>query len=155
MLDGSNLDDMGDFRPGMRAVKEQHIRSPLVEAEITKEDIRKLSKDMGLPTWNKPALPCLSSRFPYGIGIDVNKLSMVDRAENFLTNLGFPVVRVRHLEETAKIEITEEEIEKFFDPDIRKKIVKELKDIGYKYVTLDLQGDISVKLFSRLCINSI
>ena len=99
-----------------------------------------MSKKLGLPTWDKPALPCLSSRFPYGVGIDREKLSMVDTAENYLTECGFTNVRVRHHEHTAKIEVPGEDIEKLLDPETRTKIVQRFKEIGYKYVTLDLQG---------------
>ena len=140
VLDGSNLDDTGDFRPGMKAVKEQKIFSPLVDAQFTKDDIRSMSRELGLPTWDKPALPCLSSRFPYGIGIDREKLSMVDRAENFLTACGFRNVRVRHHEHTAKIEVPEEDIERLLGNNLRKEVVRKLKELGYKYVTVDLQG---------------
>lgn len=140
IADGSNLDDVGDFRPGMRALKEQQVRSPLKEAQFTKNDIREMSRRLGLPTWNKPSLACLSSRFPYGSGIDLKKLTMVDRAENFLQDLGFSVVRVRHYEDTARIELSDQEISRFLEPEIRNRVVKEFKDIGYKYVTLDLQG---------------
>lgn len=140
VADGSNLDDVGDFRPGMRALKEQQVRSPLREAQFTKNDIREMSRRLGLPTWNKPSLACLSSRFPYGSSIDLKKLTMVDRAENFLQDNGFSVVRVRHYEDTARIELSDQEIARFLEPEIRNHVVKEFKDIGYKYVTLDLQG---------------
>jgi len=140
IADGSNVDDDRDFRPGSRAVQEMGIRSPLKEAGLTKEDIRKLSADMGLPTWDKPSIACLASRFPYGEKINSEKLKMVGRAEEYLLNLDFRQVRVRHHQNIARIEVEEEEIKKFADTALRKQVIEKLKEIGYTYITLDLQG---------------
>lgn len=139
VLDGSNYDDIGDFRPGMQAAKELEVRSPLKESELTKEDIRQLSKDLNLPTWEKPAFACLSSRFPYGEEITVPKLSMVDRAEEYLRNLNFRQFRVRHHGKIARIEIEKSEMNHFLKQDFNE-ISKEFKKIGFVYVTLDLTG---------------
>lgn len=140
VLDGANLDDIGDFRPGMIAAKELEVLSPLKEAKLTKEDIRELSKRLGLPTWNKPSFACLSSRVPYGSEITIPKLSMIDRAEQFLLDLGFRQVRVRHHGDIARIEVAPEERKKIFSLELMDKIAIELKNIGFKYVTLDLFG---------------
>lgn len=140
VVDGCNLDDIGDYRPGMKAAKELDVISPLKQAELTKNDIRELSKRLNIPTWNKPAFACLSSRFPYGTEITVPKLSMVERAEQFLLDLGFRQLRVRHHGDIARIEVSTEERSKFFDLDIMDKVGQELKKIGFKYVTLDLLG---------------
>jgi uncharacterized protein len=140
IADGSNVDDDRDFRPGSRAVQEMGIRSPLKEAGLTKEDIRKLSSDMGLPTWDKPSIACLASRFPYGEEITTEKLTMVGRAEEYLLNMGFRQVRVRHHQNIARIEVGEEEVKRFFDCSVRKQVVEKLKEIGYTYITLDLEG---------------
>lgn len=140
VFDGSNFDDIGDFRPGMKAAKEQGVISPLKLAELTKADIRQLSKDLNIPTWNKPAFACLSSRFPYGKEITVEKLSMVEKAEQFLMDLGFKQLRVRHHDEIARIEVAPEDRAKFFDLDFMDRIGKEFKSIGFKYVTLDIMG---------------
>ena len=140
IFDGANLDDTGDFRPGMQAAKEQGVISPLKEAQLAKKDIRKLSKEMGLPTWNKPSFACLSSRFPYGNKITIKKLSMVDKAEQFLLDLGIREVRVRHHENIARIEVDPEEREKLFNIDLLDKIGNKLKEIGFAYVTFDVLG---------------
>ncbi|WP_330386499.1 ATP-dependent sacrificial sulfur transferase LarE [Natronincola ferrireducens] len=140
VADGSNQDDLKDYRPGMEAAKELKVVSPLKHVELTKEDIRNLSKDLDLPTWDKPAFACLSSRFPYGHEITIEKLSMVDRAENFLMDLGFRQLRVRHHGELARIEIGEKEFQKFLQPSLVKKIAKELKAIGFTYVCFDMEG---------------
>lgn len=140
VLDGSNLDDTGDYRPGMKAAKELEVISPLKEAELTKQDIRDLSKAMGVPTWNKPAFACLSSRFPYGNEITAPKLKMVEQAEQLLLDMGFRQIRVRHHGEIARIEVSSEERGKFFDLAVMDKIGQEFKNIGFKYTTLDLLG---------------
>jgi uncharacterized protein len=140
MVDGSNYDDLGDHRPGKKALQELNVRSPLQEAELTKNEIRELSKRFGLPTWNKEELACLSSRFPYGEKIEIDKLRMVDQAENFLRDLGFRNIRARHQGKTMKIEVAPQDIKRFFDDDIRQKVISEIKNIGYTYVTVDLEG---------------
>lgn len=140
VLDGANVDDVSDFRPGMKAAKELEVISPLKDAGFTKNDIRELSKKLGVPTWNKPAFACLSSRFPYGNEITVEKLSMVERAEQFLMDIGFRQIRVRHHGDIARVEVNAEEREKFFDINIMDKVGNELKSYGFKYVTLDLLG---------------
>ena len=140
IADGANVDDDSDFRPGSRAAQEMRIRSPLKEAGLTKEDIRKLSSDMSLPTWDKPSIACLASRFPYGEEITPEKLTMVGRAEEYLLNMGFRQIRVRHHQNIARIEVEEEEIKKFADTALRKQVIEKLKEIGYTYVTIDLQG---------------
>ena len=140
VLDGSNVDDASDYRPGMKAAKELKVISPLKDAGFTKNDIRVLSKRLGVPTWNKPAFACLSSRFPYGNEITVEKLSMVERAEQFLLDLGFRQIRVRHHGDIARVEVNVEERNKFFNIEIMDKVGNELKSIGFKYVTLDLLG---------------
>ncbi len=141
IADGTIVDDVGDFRPGMRAKKEKNVRSPLLEAELTKKEIRELSKSLGLPTWDKPSFACLSSRFPYGFGITKENLMKIDSAETLLRDLGFKYFRVRyHDDKTVRIEVGKEEIKRLLDDDLREKIVKRMKELGFSYVTLDLQG---------------
>jgi uncharacterized protein len=140
VMDGSNFDDTSDFRPGMKAAKEQGVISPLKMAGLTKRDIRELSKQLNIPTWNKPSFACLSSRFPYGKEITVEKLTMVDKAEQFLMDMGFKQLRVRHHDEIARIEVDPDERVRFFDLEIMDKIGNEFKKIGFKYVTLDIIG---------------
>lgn len=141
IADGAILDDLGDFRPGRKAGEEQNVRSPLIEAGFTKEDVRRLSKDLGLPTWEKGSFACLSSRFPYGMPITPGALSRIDRAENLLRDLGFREFRVRyHDERTARVEVGESEIEKAVAAESRRRIVSHLKGLGFTYITLDLQG---------------
>ena len=140
VVDGSNFDDQSDHRPGSRAAAELGVRSPLMEADLTKDDIRELSRELGLPTWDKPSLACLSSRFPYGTSILPDKLEQVGAAEQFLREKGFRQIRVRHHEHTARIEIAPDEFSRLFDKALIAEIVAELKRIGYKYVTLDLEG---------------
>jgi uncharacterized protein len=140
IAEGSNIDDLGDYRPGMQAIKELGIISPLKDAGLGKVDIRKLSKEMGLPTWDKPAFACLASRFPYGEKITRDKLAMVDRAEQYLLNLGFKQVRVRHHGDTARIEVAEAERPKFFDLKLMDDVYKQFQKIGFAYTALDLKG---------------
>lgn len=140
VADGSNLDDASDYRPGRKAAEELGIRSPLKEAGFTKEDIRALSKELGLNTWNKQSFACLASRFPYGMEITADKLGMVDKAEDFLLSLGFRQVRVRHYDEMARIEVSRDEIKKIFNNGTSEEILSKLKEIGFKYVTVDLEG---------------
>ncbi len=140
VADGSNMDDLGDYRPGMRAVEELEVVSPLKAAEMTKDDIRLLSKEMGLPTWDKQAFACLASRFPYGQKITKEKLEMVDKAEQFLLDLGFRQVRVRHHGDLARIEVGPQERGRFFEDELMEKVYTEFKKIGFTYVSLDLKG---------------
>ncbi len=140
VFDASNVDDVGDFRPGRMAARELRVRSPLEEAGLTKEEIRVLSRMLGLPTWNKPAFACLSSRFPYHTQITRPALKKVEEAENVLWDLGMRQFRVRHHDTIARIELGEEEMQKFWENDLREKIISQLKSIGYTYVALDLEG---------------
>ncbi len=140
VADGSNVDDLGDYRPGMEAIKELGIVCPLREAGLGKEDIRKLSKELGLPTWDKPAFACLSSRFPYGHRITKEKLQAVDQMERFLMELGFKQVRVRIHDEVARIEVAAQERSKFFDTALMDRVYEKFKAFGFAYVTLDLKG---------------
>jgi uncharacterized protein len=140
VIEGSTLDDEKDHRPGKKAIQELGIRSPLKEARFTKADVREVSKDLNLSTWDKPSFACLASRFPYGEEITENALERVDQAEEFLFGLGFKQVRVRHYQSLARIEIYPEEMGRFLEGSMRERVVRRLKEIGYKYVTLDLQG---------------
>jgi pyridinium-3,5-biscarboxylic acid mononucleotide sulfurtransferase len=140
IAEGSNIDDLGDYRPGMRAIKELGIISPLKDAGLGKEAIRKLSKQMGLPTWDKPAFACLASRFPYGEKITRQKLAMIDRAEQYLLDLGFIMVRVRHHGDTARIEVGEDERPRFFNLTLMDTIYRKFREIGFAYTALDLKG---------------
>jgi uncharacterized protein len=138
VADGTNVDDLGDYRPGLQAANEQNVRHPLQEAGLTKAEIRQLSLKFALPTWDKPALPCLSSRLPYGTLITVESLSQVERGERLLRRLGFREMRVRHHGDVARIEVEASEMKRLWQ--LREEIVAEFKRIGYAYVTLDLQG---------------
>jgi uncharacterized protein len=140
MCDGSNTADTHDFRPGRRAVREQGVRSPLLEAGLSKDDIRELSRRMNLPTWNKPAYACLSSRFPYGTDISPEMVERVGACEEELFKLGFTGCRVRHHGDVARIEVPAERIVEIAAPEMRRRVVERFKALGYKYVTLDLQG---------------
>ena len=140
IAEGSNMDDNGDYRPGLIAVAELEVKSPLREAEMTKADIRALSREMGLPTWDKQSFACLSSRFVYGETITEEKLAMVDKAEQKLLDLGFHQVRVRIHGNIARIEIDRSEFEKIIQPEIAELLNKYLHDLGFLYVTLDLGG---------------
>ncbi len=140
IADGFNLDDKGDHRPGQRAGHELQVRSPLVEAGFTKQDIRDLSKALGLPTWNKPAAACLSSRIPYGTPVTVEALEKIARAEEILQDLGFQGGRVRHHGEMARIEIPAHDLSRFVEETTRQQVSAALHKIGYAYVALDLDG---------------
>ncbi len=140
VLDGSNADDPGDHRPGLGALKDIEIPSPMMEAGLTKADIRELSKEAGLPTWDKPARACLASRFPYGTEITEDKLLRVGAAEDFLLEQGFRQVRVRDHHPVARIEVEEEEIPLMLSDGMRQQITDKLKDLGYLFVSLDLAG---------------
>jgi uncharacterized protein len=140
VADGSNADDTGDYRPGLRAMRELGAASPLLDAGLTKQEIRLLSKDMGLPTWDKPSFACLSSRVPYGEKITPEKLSMIDHAETYLLGLGFRQVRVRHHGDIARIEVGCDERARFFDEAVMDAVDKKMKEIGFAYAALDLKG---------------
>ncbi|MFQ5894473.1 MAG: ATP-dependent sacrificial sulfur transferase LarE [Nitrospinota bacterium] len=140
IVDGSNSDDRRDFRPGMQAGRQHGVRSPLVEAEFTKEEIRELSRRFGLPTWDKPAMACLSSRFPYGDKVTPEKLAQVERAEELLRGLGFRQLRVRHHGTIARIELPRYEMGRVFTEDLLAPLVRGIKEAGFTYVTLDLEG---------------
>ena len=140
VVDGSNADDRGDYRPGRAAAREFGVRSPLDEVGLTKEEIRELSRVRGLPTWDEPASACLSSRIPHFSEVTEAKLEMIERAESLLRDLGFRVCRVRHHDETARLEIGQDELARAVDPDLRERIWSGLRDIGYRQVTLDLRG---------------
>lgn len=137
---GGTLSDRGDFRPGANAAKELNVRAPLEEAGFTKDEIRTLSKKMGLPTWNKPAMACLASRFPYGEKITEGQLCKIEQAEEYIASLGIKNIRVRVYGKTAKIEVDKKDIKKLTTNTNCEKIVKKLKQIGFTYVTLDLEG---------------
>ncbi|HVP36471.1 MAG TPA: ATP-dependent sacrificial sulfur transferase LarE [Terriglobales bacterium] len=140
VLDGSNYSDRDDFRPGRKAINKLKVRSPLLDAELTKDEIRTISKKLKLPTWNKPAYACLSSRIPYGENITLEKLSRIEKAEKFLWSLGFSQLRVRHHDKIARIELDPREFSRFADEKLRQKVYQKLKDLGFTYVTLDLLG---------------
>lgn len=141
IADGTITDDVGDFRPGMKAKSENRVRSPLLEAGLSKDEVREISKHLELPTWDKPAFACLSSRFPYGMSITKENLVKVDNAETLLRDLGFRFLRVRfHDERTARIEVGPQEMTRLLDEELRERIVGHLKQLGFVYVTLDLQG---------------
>lgn len=140
VADATNSDDENDFRPGREAAKELGIRSPLLKAKLGKNNIRHLSRKLGLPTGDKPASACLASRFPYGEKITEEKLKRVEKAESFLKSLGFRQLRLRHHDSLARIEVDKEDISHFIDAKRRKKAVDYLKSLGYQYITLDLQG---------------
>ena len=140
VADGANIDDLSDFRPGADAAAELGVRSPLQEAALTKDEIRKLSKGLGLATWDKPALACLSSRFPYGTRITPERLSKVARGEELLRALGFSQLRVRYHGDIVRIELPPADIERFMEPGLRAEAIDGFKDIGFTYVTLDLEG---------------
>ncbi len=140
IVEGSNLDDLRDYRPGMQAATEHGVRSPLREAELTKADIRALSKEAGLPTWDKPAMPCLASRIPYGMIVSPEKLTMIDRSEAYLRSLGFRDLRVRHHGPIARLEVPPSDFPKLFEGNTAADIATTLKAYGFKFVTLDLQG---------------
>lgn len=140
IADGFNYDDLRDFRPGHKAGLQQGVRSPLYEAKLTKEEIRALSRERGLPTWDKPAMACLSSRFPYGTPIDLSVLRRIDQAEEFLRGLGFRQLRVRHHDTIARIEVSPQDIPLLAQDGVREQVVTRFRALGYSYVALDLDG---------------
>ena len=140
IVEGSNTDDLGDFRPGRQAIEELGIASPLLDAGLSKDDIRAISRELGLPTWNKPSFACLASRFPYGDVLSDEKLSMVGRAEQYLIDCGFAQVRVRIQDKTARIELPKSDFERFMEKDNASKTEAKLREFGFDFVTLDLGG---------------
>ncbi len=140
IVDGNNADDRGDYRPGREAARQFGVRSPLDEAGLTKAEIRQLSRAAGLPTWDEPASACLSSRVPYASEVTGEKLQAIERAEDLLHELGFRLCRVRHHGETARLEMDPSDMTRALEPETRAAIVRELRALGFRYVTLDLQG---------------
>ena len=140
VLDGANLDDLGDHRPGLRAAAEHGVRHLLVEAELSKGDIRVASRALGLPTWDRPASPCLSSRFPYGTHITRERLDRVAAAEDVLRGCGLRELRVRFHDSVARLEVTVDDMPRLLEPAVRETVLRELKKLGFAYVALDLQG---------------
>lgn len=138
VANGANLDDLGDYRPGLKAASDHQARSPLVEADLSKSDVRRLAQDLDIPVWDKPAQPCLSSRIPYGTPVTVQTLTKIERAEAYLRSLGLREVRARHHDQLCRVEVAEGEME--FTIAHRGEIVKNLKKIGYLWVSLDLAG---------------
>jgi len=155
VVDGNNADDRGDYRPGRRAAREFGVRSPLDEVDLTKSEIRELSRRAGLPTWDEPASACLSSRIPYHHDVTDEKLRAIEGAEEALRDLGFRVFRVRHHDEVARIEIAREEMARALDPEISAAIVRRLKAAGYRYISLDLQGYRSGSLNEGLLLRKV
>ena len=140
IVDGANADDVSDYRPGRSAAAEHQVRSPLIEVGLTKDEIREMSLVHGLPTWDKPSSPCLSSRLAYGVPVTIERLSRVEQAESFLRGLGFREFRVRVHGELARIEVARDEMERALSADFAGTVVERFREIGFKYVTLDLQG---------------
>ena len=140
IVDGSNYDDLSDYRPGMRAANEFGVQHPLQEAKLTKDDVRLLSREIGLPTWDKPSLACLASRLPYGTPITGESLAAIEEAENLLHNLGIGQLRVRHYDKTARIEVEPQDMPLLLEEKNRQRILTHFKELGYLYITVDLSG---------------
>lgn len=140
VIEGSNLSDLSDYRPGMKAVDQFRVRSPLKEAGLTKDEIRFLSREAGLPTWDKPAAPCLSSRIPYGSKITEERLRRIEAAEAFLHELGFRVLRVRDHGPVARIEVPKADLPRMLTDDLSQRVGEKLRELGFQYVTVDLSG---------------
>lgn len=140
VCEGSNMDDTGDYRPGLKAIKEMDIKSPLQVAGLTKAEIRNISREYNLPTWDKPGLACLATRFVYGEQITRDKLIMVGKAEQMLVDLGFKQMRVRLHGNIARIELLSQDFEKFMQEEIRNSVAKSFKEFGFSYITIDIQG---------------
>jgi uncharacterized protein len=155
IVDGNNADDRGDYRPGRQAARDFGVRSPLDEVDLRKDEIRELSRRLGLPTWDAPASACLSSRIPYHSEVTVEKLRTIERAEDALRQIGFRVCRVRHHDDMARVEVARDEMARALDPEIGAAIVDALKALGYQYVTLDLQGYRTGSLNERLRLHPV
>jgi uncharacterized protein len=150
---GANLDDQGDYRPGLKAAAEHQVRHPLQEAGFTKADVRALALSWGLPTWDKPASPCLSSRLAPGVEVTRERTARVEAAEEYLHTLGYRECRVRlHEGELARVEVPADELQRLLDPEVQAGLVRRLKDLGFRYVTLDLEGFRSGNLNSLLSL---
>ncbi|MGE5361828.1 MAG: ATP-dependent sacrificial sulfur transferase LarE [Bacteroidales bacterium] len=155
IVDGNNADDRGDYRPGRQAAREAGVRSPLDEADLSKEEIRYLSRAAGLPTWDQPASACLSSRIPYLSEVTNEKLQMIERAEMVLQDLGFRICRVRHHGDTARLEMDPNDMARAVEPGTRATILSELRALGFRYVTVDLQGYRSGSLNEGLRLRAV
>jgi pyridinium-3,5-biscarboxylic acid mononucleotide sulfurtransferase len=156
VADGSNHDDHSDYRPGLRAATDKRVKSPLAECGLTKEEIRTLAEHWQLPIWNKPAAPCLSSRIAYGEAVTAERLSMIEQAEGFLHKRGFKPLRVRyHRGDVARIEVSAETIQRFSEPHFRLEVIDYFKSLGFKYVSLDLEGFRSGSLNAMLPVESL
>lgn len=155
IVDGLNLDDLHDYRPGMQAASEKRVRHPLVEAELTKAEIRELSCAMDLPTWDRPASPCLSSRFPYGTTITPDGLAKVGAGERLLRSMGFKIARVRFHGEVARLEVERSEIARIFEPENRDRVDREFRKIGFRFIAIDLKGFRSGSLNEGVIANPI
>jgi pyridinium-3,5-biscarboxylic acid mononucleotide sulfurtransferase len=141
VADGSNLDDRGDYRPGLRAAADKHVKSPLAECGFSKSQIRELAAYWQLPTWDKPAAPCLSSRIAYGVEVTPERLAMIEQAEAFLHKRDFKPLRVRyHRGDVARIEVSQDALGRFTDPQFRREVIEHFKSLGFKYISLDLEG---------------
>ena len=140
VVDGSTMDDLGDYRPGRAAATEHHVRSPLVEAGMSKREVRELSRRLGLPTWDKPASPCLSSRIAYGTTVTIKRLRTVDRGEEIMRELGFREFRVRHHDELVRLEIAPAELDRALNREVVDELARQFRALGFRYVTLDLHG---------------
>ncbi len=140
VCDGNNADDVGDYRPGRQAARELKVRSPLIEAGLTKSEIRQLSERAGLPVWDRPASACLSSRIPYGMPVTIEKLSVIERGESKLRLLGFQQMRVRHHGDVVRIEIAPDELPRALNVEMAQRIASAFKQLGFKFITLDLEG---------------
>jgi uncharacterized protein len=155
IVDGLNLDDLHDYRPGMQAASEKRVRHPLVEAEMSKGDVRALSRAMGLPTWDRPASPCLSSRFPYGTEITAKGLEQVAAGEKLLHSMGFAVARVRYHGELARLEVEQSQLARIVEPATAETIDREFKRIGFRFVAIDPKGFRSGSLNERVIGNGL
>lgn len=153
IVNGANADDVGDYRPGMRAAKEKQVRSPLLECGLTKQDVRDLAAHWQLPVWDKPASPCLSSRVAYGESVTPERLTMIDKAEQYLRSCGLRLVRVRyHRGDLARVEVPVQDLERLLEPNFRQELTRKLTELGFKFVTVDLQGFRSGSLNSLISL---
>ena len=146
IVNGTNVDDLGDYRPGLESAREANVRSPLCEAGFTKRDVRDLARQLGLSVWDKPAMPCLSSRIPYEQAVTPKKLAMIEQAEDFLIALGFQQLRVRHYGESARIELLKADLPRFYKENLFEPVHERLLEIGFKQVTVDPEGFCSGRL---------